>query len=45
VLQAAFATEMTRLAGLAAATLTADRGRGLAVVETAVRAAMTALGA
>lgn len=38
-------TEVTRLAELAAATLAADQGQGLAVVETAVRAAMTALGA
>lgn len=36
---------MTRLAALAAATLSADHEQGLAVMETAVRAAMTALGA
>ena len=44
-LRDAFATEMTRLAELAAAELTAHQGQGLVVVETAVRAAMTSLGA
>ena len=45
-LQAAFTAEVTRLAELAAATLgTASNGQGLAAVETAIRAAMTALGA
>jgi len=41
-----FATELTRLAELAAATLSAaGEDQGLAVMETAIRAAMTALGA
>jgi len=47
-LQTAFASEITRLTELAAASLDTGgqgQGRGLAVVETAVRAAMTTLGA